>query len=105
MSHDEEFVIEKLPVHGRDDSASKLFGWTWGEMAMLAGSVVIAQFTFHSRLVTIGGASATYVYIKRVKQHLPERFIPNLVAHALRRDVHYRAGGRDMWWRPPIKAE
>lgn len=99
---EEDFVIEKVPVYGRDESTHKLFGWTWGEMVLLSVSVVATQIMFHRRLLTIAAVIVTYLYIRRIKQYLPDRFAANMRRHYMRRHTEYHAGGRDIMWRPPV---
>jgi hypothetical protein len=102
---DDEFRIEKVPIYGRDDGPSRLLGWTWGEMALLAGAVIATHAIAHRRLLTISAAVLTYLYIRRVKQLLPDRWFRNLCRFHLRKHAVYRAGARDTYWRPPIRPE
>lgn len=100
---DDDFMIEKIPIYGRDESASKLWGWTWGEMVLLAASVIVTQTLFHRRLLTIAMVVLTYLYIRRIKQYLPDHFVRSMRRHYMRRHTEYRASSRDSLWRPPVQ--
>lgn len=98
----EDFEIKKEPVYGRDESGARLFGWTFGEMALVAGTLIGAQILFQSGKVSIAAAVLAYLYVKKVKGLLPERYIQNAYRFYSRKHFLYRAGARDTEWVPPI---
>jgi hypothetical protein len=102
MADDDTYEIQKEPVHARDESPAKLLGWTIEEIGLLLGVFFGGMLFGIPRTVLIGVMVVIFVYLRKIKQRLPERFMRNYMRHVLRKQRTYRAGGRDTHWRPPI---
>lgn len=101
-SDQEEFQIQKEPVHERDQIPSKLFGFTTGELGALVGAGMFGFLFLGGLIQTLAAIFAVYGYIRYLKNIIPENFIPNLVAYYRMDSYTFRSSGRDIEWRPPI---
>lgn len=101
-SSDDEFVIQKVPVYGREELPKGIAGWSWSEMALMAGAVVLSWWLLRSKLMTISAAATMYLYLRYLKRVLPEKFVTRWVRHNLRHELTYHSMARDRRWRPPI---
>ena len=101
----DDFKIEPQPVYAREETGSKLFGWTIPELVTMLGVVIVAAVFFGSAKLTIGAGFATYIYLKKLKDKLPPRFFASIISYYTRDDFLYRSNGRDVEWRPPIVRE
>jgi hypothetical protein len=100
---DDTFELKRVPVKNRDQSASRLFGYTWSEMGMLAGSLFLPQVIVGNGKFSMFCLVATWVFIKKIKTNLPDRFIHNMIRwYIFRKEFLFRAGARDTEWRPPL---
>ena len=99
---DEKYEVKREQVYNREESASRLFGWTISELALIIGLVFATNLVTGSTKLTLAVGALTYIYIRKLKQKLPERFISSFLRFQTRRHTLYRAAGRDAAWRPPV---
>lgn len=96
------FEVEKQPVYARDESPSKLFGFTWGEMLLLAASLLVPLWVTNNGKLALMFAGLAFLYVRQLKSRLPDNIVRNALRYYMRRSRLYRAGGRDYLWRTPL---
>lgn len=99
---DDEFVIQKQAVHGRDESPARLLGWTIEEILTMFGVAAVLMVFQAGGKTLLVGLALTFLYLRKLKSRLPDRYLQNLARYKLRTANGYNAAGRDSQWRSPI---
>lgn len=100
----DDFRIQETPIRNRDDAPSKLFGWTLSELGLIAGLFILTKWATQSTLTAMLVGALSVLYVKKVKDMLPEKFFQKFIAFQMSRHYRYRALARDTQWAPPIVA-
>jgi hypothetical protein len=104
MSSEDNFVVEKKPVLARDQSPSRLFGFTWGDIGTLMAALLVPLWLTGNNYAALISVSASYLFVKKIKRSLPDRIVSNMARwYLVRKEFLYRAGARDTEWRPPLR--
>jgi hypothetical protein len=99
----EEYTITKEPVPARDESGAKLFGWTMQELGTLIGAFFVALFLVPGTYTKVIVMILAYLWVKKIKALLPERFLTNWYNFHRKLDKYWRSGMHDTEWVHPIE--
>lgn len=99
---EEEFAIQSIPIYKRDETTIGIMGWTWTDMIVVAGALFITKYITQNMKATMLVTALAWLYVKKWKDLLPERFFAKFIAYNLERENTFRALGRDTEWASPI---
>lgn len=105
MADEQEFVIKKQPVYAREESGAKLFGWTLEEFATVGSVGLFALFLVPFAYLKLAVFLLGFIWVKKLKQHFPEKFLSSMWRFHTRQDYFHSAGQHDIEWRPPIRED
>lgn len=103
MANDDEgFQIPVSPIRRRDDSPAKLFGLELGDIVLFVGVFLFGNLIGLSGTGLIMLLGIVYLYVAKIKEKLPERFLSKFVSFQLSRHDYFKASQRDTEWVPPV---
>lgn len=99
----EKPTITKEPVQGREEiTIPMLAGLTMNEILTLLAISIGSLMVFNSGKIAFIFGFTTYLYFRRLRKTIPDRFFSNAFQYYTQKYHVYIAGGRDYSWRPPV---
>lgn len=101
MATDSDFKITPQTVYGRDESGTRLYGWTMEEILTVGGVGMLAFLFLPGLYFKTAATVLAYFYAKHLKSKLPERFLKSFWRFHTT-NPYLSAEKPDTEWRSPV---